>query len=59
MTKFAARFLRDESGSTAIEYGLVVALIAVVIVTAVTTLGDKLPGLFGRPAVAAAKPARN
>lgn len=59
MTKFAARFLRDESGSTAIEYGLVVALIAVVIVTAVTTLSDRLPGLFGRSAAAAVKPARN
>ncbi|WP_299007131.1 Flp family type IVb pilin [uncultured Caulobacter sp.] len=42
MTKFVTRFLKDESGATAIEYGLIVALIAVVIVTAVTSLGDKL-----------------
>ncbi len=42
MSKFVTRFLKDESGATAIEYGLIVALIAVVIVTAVTTLGDKL-----------------
>lgn len=42
MTKFVTRFLKDESGATAIEYGLIVALIAVVIVTAVTSLGTKL-----------------
>ncbi|MDR6624026.1 Flp family type IVb pilin [Caulobacter segnis] len=42
MSKFVTRFLKDESGATAIEYGLIVALIAVVIVTAVTTLGGKL-----------------
>jgi pilus assembly protein Flp/PilA len=47
MTKFASRFLKDESGATAIEYGLIVALIAVVIVTAVTTLGTKLNTAFG------------
>jgi len=40
-------FLRDESGATAIEYGLIVALIAVVIITAVTTLGGKLNDAFG------------
>jgi pilus assembly protein Flp/PilA len=47
MTAFAKRFLRDESGATAIEYGLIVALIAVVIITAVTTLGTKLDAAFG------------
>jgi pilus assembly protein Flp/PilA len=36
------RFLADESGATAIEYGLTVALIAVVIISAVTTLGANL-----------------
>ena len=49
MTKFnqaAARFLRDESGATAIEYGLIAALIAVVIITAVTTVGTNLRGKF-------------
>ena len=46
MTKFVTRFLKDESGATAIEYGLIVALIAVVIVTAVTTLGTKLNTTF-------------
>ena len=47
MSAFATRFLRDESGATAIEYGLIVALIAVVIITAVTTLGTKLDAAFG------------
>jgi pilus assembly protein Flp/PilA len=42
MSKFVTRFLKDESGATAIEYGLIVALIAVVIVAAVTTLGTNL-----------------
>ncbi len=46
MTKFVSRFMNDESGATAIEYGLIVALIAVVIVTAVTALGSKLNGTF-------------
>lgn len=42
MMTFASRFLRDETGATAIEYGLIVALIAVVIIGAVTTLGTNL-----------------
>jgi len=46
MSKFVTRFLKDESGATAIEYGLIVALIAVVIITAVTTLGTKLSNTF-------------
>ncbi len=47
MTKFMTRFAKDESGATAIEYGLIVALIAVVIITAVSTLGGKLNSAFG------------
>jgi pilus assembly protein Flp/PilA len=46
MSNFLNRFLNDESGATAIEYGLIVALIAVVIVTAVTTLGTGLKATF-------------
>ena len=42
MTKFVSRFAKDESGATAIEYGLIAALIAVVIITALTTLGTNL-----------------
>jgi pilus assembly protein Flp/PilA len=39
-------FFKDESGASAVEYGLLVALIAVVIITAVTTLGQNLSGKF-------------
>jgi pilus assembly protein Flp/PilA len=39
---FISRFLADETGATAIEYGLIVALIAVVIISSVTTLGTNL-----------------
>ena len=41
-----ARFVNDESGATAIEYGLIAALIAVGIIVAATTLGTSLSGLF-------------
>jgi pilus assembly protein Flp/PilA len=40
------RFWNDESGATAVEYGLMVALIAVVIIVAVTALGVNLQGMF-------------
>jgi pilus assembly protein Flp/PilA len=46
MSKFVSRFLKDESGATAIEYGLIAALIAVVLVTALGTLGTNLSGTF-------------
>ncbi|MBB3976525.1 pilus assembly protein Flp/PilA [Rhizobium azooxidifex] len=46
MTKIFARFLKDESGATAIEYGLIAALISVAIITAATTLGDNLATTF-------------
>jgi pilus assembly protein Flp/PilA len=42
MRNFIARFAKDETGATAIEYGLIVALIAVVIITAVTSLGTNI-----------------
>jgi len=41
-----ARFLTDERGATAIEYGLIAALIAVVVITAVTRVGTNLSGKF-------------
>jgi pilus assembly protein Flp/PilA len=44
---FLRRLLRDEAGATAIEYGLIAALLAVVIAGAVTGLGVKLYGTFG------------
>ncbi|MGH7016375.1 MAG: Flp family type IVb pilin [Caulobacteraceae bacterium] len=46
MSKFVTRFIKDESGATAVEYGLIVALIAVVIIAAVTTLGTNLSSKF-------------
>ena len=46
MSKFVSRFLKDESGATAIEYGLIAALIAVVIITAVGTVGTNLSTKF-------------
>jgi pilus assembly protein Flp/PilA len=36
------QFLRDEAGATAIEYGLIAALVAVVIITGLTAVGTKL-----------------
>lgn len=42
MNKLIARFAKDESGATAIEYGLIAALIAVVIITTLTAVGTKL-----------------
>jgi pilus assembly protein Flp/PilA len=58
-----ARFVNDESGATAIEYGLIAALIAVGIIAAATALGGSLSGLFNtistqlNDATAAAVPA--
>ena len=46
MSKFVTRFIKDESGATAVEYGLIAALIAVVIITAVTTVGTNLEKKF-------------
>jgi pilus assembly protein Flp/PilA len=40
------RFLQDEAGASAVEYGLLVALIAVVIIIAVQTLGTNLSSKF-------------
>jgi pilus assembly protein Flp/PilA len=46
MKTLFTRFAKDESGATAIEYGLISALIAVVIITAVTTVGTSLKTTF-------------
>jgi pilus assembly protein Flp/PilA len=50
MTQFLNRFSKDESGATAIEYGLIIALIAVIIIAAVTLLGQRVNGAFQRAA---------
>ena len=47
MKKLFVRLLKDESGVTAIEYGLIAALVAVVIIGALQTLGTSLIGIFG------------
>jgi len=46
MLKIFANLMRDESGATAIEYGLIAALISVVIIGAVTAVGSNLSGTF-------------
>jgi len=46
MTKLLAKFANDESGATAIEYGLIAAGISVAIITVVTGLGSKLNTTF-------------
>ncbi|MCO5090255.1 Flp family type IVb pilin [Bosea sp. (in: a-proteobacteria)] len=46
MTNVFARFVKDESGATAIEYGLIAALVAVAAITGMTLLGTKLEALF-------------
>ena len=48
MRKLIARFLRDESGTTAIEYGLIASLIFLVILTAVGATGDGVGYLFNK-----------
>ena len=45
-------FFKDETGATAVEYGLMVALIAVVIIAAVQLLGQNLLAIFNRIAAA-------
>jgi pilus assembly protein Flp/PilA len=46
MGKLIARFGRDESGATAIEYGLIAALIAVVIIGALQAIGTNLSNVM-------------
>jgi pilus assembly protein Flp/PilA len=52
MRKFIAKFFSDESGATAIEYGLIAALISVAIITAVTSVGTHLNTTFNSVATA-------
>ena len=44
--KLIKNFAKNESGATAIEYGLIAALVSVVIITAVTTMGGNLTNTF-------------
>ena len=51
MNRFS-KYLKDEDGATAIEYGLIAGLVSVVIITAVTLAGDNLTGTFDAIATA-------
>ena len=46
MTATLSRFVRDESGATAIEYGLIAALISVVIIASLQLVGTSLQSTF-------------
>jgi pilus assembly protein Flp/PilA len=46
MKKIVNRFASDESGATAIEYGLIAALISVVIIGVLSTIGTRLSAKF-------------
>ena len=46
MLAFSSSVLRDESGATAIEYGLIAALVSVVIISAITAIGTGLAETF-------------
>lgn len=52
MKAFVKSFVKSESGATAIEYGLIAALVSVVIITAVTTMGGNLENTFDSIATA-------
>jgi pilus assembly protein Flp/PilA len=44
---FISKMMKNEDGATAIEYGLIAALIAVAAITAMSTMGTKLKNTFG------------
>lgn len=46
MTKLFARFLKDETGASAVEYALIVALIAVAIIGTTSKLGTNIKDMF-------------
>ncbi|MEL7303402.1 MAG: Flp family type IVb pilin [Pseudomonadota bacterium] len=52
MTKFRKRFARDESGATAIEYGLIAAFIALAVIFGATSTGQALANIFNNIAAA-------
>ncbi|HYZ41878.1 MAG TPA: Flp family type IVb pilin, partial [Stellaceae bacterium] len=54
MQKLIKRFRRDEKGAALVEYGMLVGLIAVICVTAVTTLGTEVSDAFSKIATALA-----
>jgi pilus assembly protein Flp/PilA len=55
MKNLFARFAKDESGATAIEYGLIAALISIAIIVAATNLGTNVSAAFQKVATATGK----
>jgi pilus assembly protein Flp/PilA len=47
MTNLLSRFAKDESGATAIEYGLIAGFVSIAIITALTVIGPQLTRIFG------------
>jgi pilus assembly protein Flp/PilA len=47
MTNFFSRFVKDDSGATAVEYGLIASLISIAAIAAFTSVGSKLSRTFG------------
>jgi pilus assembly protein Flp/PilA len=45
--RFFTKLLKDESGATAIEYGLIAALVSVAAITALGNMGESLRSIFG------------
>lgn len=52
MTNLMSRFAKDESGATAIEYGLIAGFVSVAIIGALTLIKPQLEGIFGKVATA-------
>ena len=52
MKSIFSHFIRDETGATAIEYGLIAAMVSVAIIAAITTMGDNLTSTFSSIAIA-------
>ena len=50
MSKYVTAFISDESGATAIEYGLIAALVSVAAITALGSMGNSLIAIFNRVA---------
>lgn len=48
MTKFITRFMKDESGATAIEYGLIAALVSVALIAGATAVGSRIGITFNK-----------
>ena len=46
VVKVQSRFIREDEGATAVEYGLIVGLIAAIIIVAVALLGNNILGMF-------------